>query len=125
MRGVSACHDGAIETPKRIVLSLACLAKRGPPLFVKKKNGWCARPQCRWLTSPQAQSQEDLPRRKLVRRNLRAEFGDSDKVGVQDFVLLDDFKSENAFIKNLRDRFAGDLIYVSVLLIVQLADPLV
>ena len=75
-----------------------------------------SRPQCRWRgdahLAPQAQSQEDLPRRKLVRRNLRAEFGDTDKVGVQDFVLLDDFKSESAFIKNLRDRFASDLIYV-------------
>ena len=36
-----------------------------------------------------------------------------DKVGVQDFVLLEDFKSEDAFVGNLRKRFKENLIYVS------------
>ena len=36
-----------------------------------------------------------------------------DQVGVQDFVLLERFESEDAFVDNLRKRFAGDLIYVS------------
>lgn len=35
-----------------------------------------------------------------------------DRVGVQDFVLLEDFRSEAAFIDNLRKRFKEDLIYV-------------
>ena len=35
-----------------------------------------------------------------------------DRVGVQDFVLLEDFQSEDAFIDNLRKRFKEDLIYV-------------
>ena len=36
-----------------------------------------------------------------------------DQVGVQDFVLLERYESEAAFVDNLRKRFAGDLIYVS------------
>lgn len=36
-----------------------------------------------------------------------------DRVGVQDFVLLEDFQSEHAFIDNLRKRFNENLIYVS------------
>ena len=36
-----------------------------------------------------------------------------DRVGVQDFVLLEDFESEEAFIENLRKRFRENLIYVS------------
>jgi len=36
-----------------------------------------------------------------------------DRVGVQDFVLLEDFQSETAFIENLRKRFNEKLIYVS------------
>lgn len=36
-----------------------------------------------------------------------------DRVGVQDFVLLEDFESEAAFIENLRRRFKENLIYVS------------
>ena len=37
-----------------------------------------------------------------------------DKVGVQDFVLLEDFKNPEAFVDNLRKRYQADLIYVSV-----------
>lgn len=35
-----------------------------------------------------------------------------DRVGVQDFVLLENFTSEAAFIENLRRRFRENLIYV-------------
>ena len=37
-----------------------------------------------------------------------------DRVGVQDFVLLEDFKNPDAFVDNLRKRYKADLIYVSV-----------
>lgn len=39
-----------------------------------------------------------------------------DRVGVQDFVLLEDFQSETAFVDNLKKRFNENLIYVSVYL---------
>lgn len=35
-----------------------------------------------------------------------------DRVGVQDFVLLENYTSEAAFIENLRRRFKESLIYV-------------
>ncbi|XP_064461369.1 unconventional myosin IC-like isoform X2 [Ornithodoros turicata] len=37
-----------------------------------------------------------------------------DKVGVQDFVLLEDFENENAFVGNLKKRFTEDLIYTFI-----------
>lgn len=37
-----------------------------------------------------------------------------DRIGVQDFVLLEDFKSEDAFLDNLRKRYKSGLIYVSI-----------
>lgn len=36
-----------------------------------------------------------------------------DRAGVQDFVLLENFTSEAAFIDNLKKRFQENLIYVS------------
>lgn len=36
-----------------------------------------------------------------------------DRVGVQDFVLLEDYRSEAAFINNLKKRFTENIIYVS------------
>lgn len=36
-----------------------------------------------------------------------------DRIGVQDFVLLEDFKSVDAFTDNLQKRFHEKLIYVS------------
>lgn len=36
-----------------------------------------------------------------------------DRVGVQDFVLLEDHTKESSFINNLRKRFRENLIYVS------------
>lgn len=35
-----------------------------------------------------------------------------DRVGVQDFVLLENYNSEATFIENLRRRFRENLIYV-------------
>lgn len=40
-----------------------------------------------------------------------------DKIGVQDFVLLEDFKSETAFVENLKKRYHENLIYVSMALL--------
>ncbi|XP_039257416.2 unconventional myosin-Ic-like isoform X2 [Styela clava] len=37
-----------------------------------------------------------------------------DRVGVQDFVLLENYTSENAFIENLRKRFSEKLIYTYI-----------
>ena len=54
-----------------------------------------------------------MAQRGKAQRSVRNEFVEADNVGVQDFVLLDDFKSEDAFIANLRTRFAKNLIYVS------------
>ena len=36
-----------------------------------------------------------------------------DRIGVQDFVLLEDYNSVHAFLENLRKRFKANLIYVS------------
>ncbi|XP_046840853.1 unconventional myosin-Ic-like [Xenia sp. Carnegie-2017] len=37
-----------------------------------------------------------------------------DRVGVQDFVLLEDFKNPDAFVDNLRKRYKADLIYTYI-----------
>lgn len=37
-----------------------------------------------------------------------------DRAGVQDFVLLENYESEAAFIDNLKKRFQENLIYVSI-----------
>ena len=44
-----------------------------------------------------------------------------DRIGVQDFVLLEDFRSETSFLDNLRKRFKEGLIYVSSIALVRLA----
>ena len=36
-----------------------------------------------------------------------------DRVGVQDFVLLEEYRSVTAFVDNLKKRFRENLIYVS------------
>ncbi len=47
-------------------------------------------------------------------RPLREVWSEKDNVGVQDFVMLENFRDEQSFIKNMRDRFLlGKLIYVS------------
>ena len=58
------------------------------------------------------------PDRSLVGEGNRAgrmekELHARDKVGVQDFVLLEDYTNIDAFIDNLDRRFKEDLIYVS------------
>ncbi len=35
------------------------------------------------------------------------------QVGLDDFVLLDDYTNQEAFIENLRIRYESDIIYVS------------
>lgn len=37
-----------------------------------------------------------------------------DIVGLQDFILLENYNSEEAFVDNLRKRFHANLIYVSL-----------
>lgn len=49
-----------------------------------------------------------------VRKNMERGLHERDRVGVQDFVLLEDFESEVAFIDNLQKRFNENLIYVSI-----------
>jgi hypothetical protein len=34
------------------------------------------------------------------------------QVGLDDFVLLEDFTNQDAFIENLRSRYHSDIIYV-------------
>lgn len=50
-----------------------------------------------------------------VRAMMESALTARDRVGVQDFVLLENYTSEAAFIENLRKRFKENLIYVSVL----------
>lgn len=56
-------------------------------------------------------------------RSLRDVHHESDKAGVQDFVLLDNFQSEDAFIENLRKRFKNDLIYTYISNVVVSMNP--
>ena len=45
--------------------------------------------------------------------NMEQDLHVRDRVGVQDFVLLENPNSETEFIENLQKRFKEDLIYVS------------
>ncbi|MEQ2216367.1 hypothetical protein XENOCAPTIV_015225 [Xenoophorus captivus] len=49
-----------------------------------------------------------------ILRNMEASLTARDRVGIQDFVLLDPYTSESAFLDNLRKRFHENLIYVGV-----------
>ena len=49
------------------------------------------------------------PRPGAMERALHAR----DQIGVEDFVLLEDYQSQDAFVDNLSKRFKADLIYVS------------
>ncbi|XP_043514195.1 unconventional myosin IC isoform X1 [Frieseomelitta varia] len=49
-----------------------------------------------------------------LRRNMERGLHERDRVGVQDFVLLENFESEDAFIDNLRKRFNENLIYTYI-----------
>eukprot|EP00061_Rhincodon_typus_P007637 g29534.t1 len=46
-----------------------------------------------------------------------------DRVGVQDFVLLENFTSEAAFIENLRKRFKENLIYTYISSVLVSVNP--
>lgn len=48
-----------------------------------------------------------------ILRNMESSLNARDRVGIQDFVLLDAHTSESAFLDNLRKRFHENLIYVS------------
>uniref|UniRef100_A0A671PVW4 Myosin IHa n=1 Tax=Sinocyclocheilus anshuiensis TaxID=1608454 RepID=A0A671PVW4_9TELE len=47
-------------------------------------------------------------------KSLKIFFGNEDRVGIQDFVLLDAHNSETAFLDNLKKRFTEDLIYTYI-----------
>lgn len=49
---------------------------------------------------------------------------DRDVVGVQDFVLLENYQSEEAFLDNLKKRFQENLIYVSIIYWLHIAHKL-
>uniref|UniRef100_A0A8D0VK44 Myosin IH n=1 Tax=Sus scrofa TaxID=9823 RepID=A0A8D0VK44_PIG len=53
-------------------------------------------------------------RRKHIRLHMEGALTARDKVGVQDFVLLDAYTSETAFLDNLRKRFSENLIYTYI-----------
>ncbi|XP_051906936.1 unconventional myosin-Ih [Hippocampus zosterae] len=59
-----------------------------------------------------AQSLEERCNRIL--RNMEASLTARDRVGIQDFVLLDAYTSETAFLDNLRKRFRENLIYTYI-----------
>ncbi|XP_023976521.2 unconventional myosin-Ih [Physeter macrocephalus] len=52
--------------------------------------------------------------RKHIRLHMEGALTARDKVGVQDFVLLDAYTSESAFLENLRKRFSENLIYTYI-----------
>uniref|UniRef100_A0A3P9PA17 Unconventional myosin-Ih-like n=1 Tax=Poecilia reticulata TaxID=8081 RepID=A0A3P9PA17_POERE len=54
------------------------------------------------------------PQKRDTRRNMEASLTARDRVGIQDFVLLDAYTSESAFLDNLRKRFHENLIYTYV-----------
>ncbi|KAK2501550.1 hypothetical protein MC885_004990, partial [Smutsia gigantea] len=53
-------------------------------------------------------------RRKHIHLHMEGTLTARDKVGVQDFVLLDAYTSESAFLDNLRKRFSQNLIYTYI-----------
>ncbi|XP_049475139.1 unconventional myosin-Ih [Panthera uncia] len=58
--------------------------------------------------------QKEEVRRKHIRLHMESTLTARDKVGVQDFVLLDAYTSESAFLDNLRKRFSENLIYTYI-----------
>uniref|UniRef100_A0A672G291 Unconventional myosin-Ih-like n=1 Tax=Salarias fasciatus TaxID=181472 RepID=A0A672G291_SALFA len=55
-----------------------------------------------------------LSRCNRILRNMEASLTARDRVGIQDFVLLDAYTSESAFLDNLRKRFHENLIYTYI-----------
>ncbi|KAK3736337.1 hypothetical protein QZH41_020810 [Actinostola sp. cb2023] len=54
---------------------------------------------------------------------MESELHGRDKVGVQDFVLLENFKSEDAFMENLEKRYKSDFIYTYIGTVVVSVNP--
>jgi len=67
---------------------------------------------CHGCVPAHVQSLEERCNQML--RNMEASLTARDRVGIQDFVLLDAYTSESAFLDNLRKRFHENLIYVSL-----------
>ncbi|KAK7895286.1 hypothetical protein WMY93_020611 [Mugilogobius chulae] len=61
-----------------------------------------------------APSQSLEQRCNRILRNMEASLTARDRVGIQDFVLLDAYTSETAFLDNLRKRFHENLIYTYI-----------
>ncbi|XP_034048417.1 LOW QUALITY PROTEIN: unconventional myosin-Ih [Thalassophryne amazonica] len=67
------------------------------------------------MTHKALEVKESLEERcNRILRNMEASLTARDRVGIQDFVLLDAYTSENAFLKNLRKRFHENLIYTYI-----------
>ena len=56
-----------------------------------------------------------MAKRQSFRKGVESALHARDTTGVQDFVLLEDYTSEDAFLDNLQKRFKSNLIYVSLL----------
>lgn len=54
-----------------------------------------------------------MSKRESFRKGVESQLHARDHIGVQDFVLLEDYTSEDAFLANLQKRFKANLIYVS------------
>ncbi|XP_037673259.1 unconventional myosin-Ih [Choloepus didactylus] len=65
-------------------------------------------------SKPSARLKREEVRRKHIRLHMEGALTAPDKVGVQDFVLLDVHTSETAFLDNLRKRFSENLIYTYI-----------
>lgn len=65
-----------------------------------------------WTLSLIGQSLEEHCNRIL--RDVEGSLTARDRVGIQDFVFLNAYTSESAFLDNLRKRFHNNLIYVSL-----------
>ncbi|KAM7332177.1 hypothetical protein ACRRTK_008885 [Alexandromys fortis] len=63
------------------------------------------------LCSP---DEKEEVRKRHIRLHMEGTLTARDKVGVQDFVLLDAYTSESAFLENLRKRFRENLIYTYI-----------
>lgn len=54
---------------------------------------------------------------------MESELQARDRIGVQDFVLLEDFQSEDAFLENLKKRYNSGLIYTYIGTVVVSVNP--
>ena len=54
-----------------------------------------------------------MAKRQSFRKGAESSLHARDTTGVQNFLLLEDYNSEDAFLDNLKKRFRSNLIYVS------------